>query len=128
MIEQELIAIVAFDALNRTTDSIAKLQYFFDYKSSPCREIAKEQYQTDYNFIYLRGRDSRPLNYKVFSVYWVFRHVGIDVSGILSRRYGPTYGYRHPEMHWTWTLLLKHLVLVLTFKITICVLLSAQRL
>ncbi len=42
MIEQGVIAIVAFDARNRTIDSIAKLQYFSDYKSSPCREIAKE--------------------------------------------------------------------------------------
>ena len=43
MIEQGLIATAAFNALNRTTDSIAKLQYFSDCKSSPCREIAKEQ-------------------------------------------------------------------------------------
>jgi hypothetical protein len=42
IIEQGLIAIAAFDALNRMIDSIAKLQYFFNYKSSPCREIAKE--------------------------------------------------------------------------------------
>jgi hypothetical protein len=42
MIEQGVIAIAAFDALNRTIDSRAKLQYFSDYKSSPCREIAKE--------------------------------------------------------------------------------------
>ena len=43
MIEQGVIAIAAFDALNKTIDSIAKLQYFSDCKSSPCREIAKEQ-------------------------------------------------------------------------------------
>jgi hypothetical protein len=43
MIEQGLIAIAAFDALNRTIDSIAKLQYFSDCKLSPSREIAKEQ-------------------------------------------------------------------------------------
>jgi hypothetical protein len=41
MIEQGVIAIVAFDALNRTIDSEAKLQYFSDCKSSPRREIAK---------------------------------------------------------------------------------------
>jgi hypothetical protein len=43
MIEQGVIAIAAFDALNKTIDSIAKLQYFSDCKSSPCREIVKEQ-------------------------------------------------------------------------------------
>ena len=80
MIEQGLIATLAFNALNRTTDSIAKLQYFSDCKSSPCREIAKEQYQTDYNFIYLRGGASTPSNYKVFSAHRVFRHAGIDVK------------------------------------------------
>ena len=42
MIEQGVIAIAAFNALNRTIDSIAKLQHFSDYKSSPYREIAKE--------------------------------------------------------------------------------------
>ena len=52
MIKQGVIAIAAFDTFNRTIDSIAKLQYFSDCKSSPCREIAKEQQQTDYNFIY----------------------------------------------------------------------------
>jgi hypothetical protein len=36
-------ALAAFDALNWTINSIAKLQYFSDYKSSPSREIAKEQ-------------------------------------------------------------------------------------
>jgi len=43
MIEQGVMATAALDALNRTIDSIAKLQYFSNYKSSPCREIAKEQ-------------------------------------------------------------------------------------
>jgi hypothetical protein len=42
MIEQGVIAKVAFDALNRTIDRIAKLQYFSNYKSSPRKEIAKE--------------------------------------------------------------------------------------
>ena len=42
MAEQGVIAIAAFDALNRTINSIAKLQYFSDCKSSPSREIAKE--------------------------------------------------------------------------------------
>jgi hypothetical protein len=43
MIEQGVIAIAAFNALNRAVDSIAKLQYFSDCKSSPYKEIAKEQ-------------------------------------------------------------------------------------
>jgi hypothetical protein len=43
IIEQEVIAIAAFGDLNRTINSIAKLQYFSYYRSRPCREIAKEQ-------------------------------------------------------------------------------------
>jgi hypothetical protein len=43
IIKQGVIAIAAFDALNRTINSRAKLEYFSDYKSSPYREIAKEQ-------------------------------------------------------------------------------------
>jgi hypothetical protein len=43
MIEQGVITITAFDALNRTIDSIAKLQYFSDCKPSTSGEIAKEQ-------------------------------------------------------------------------------------
>jgi hypothetical protein len=42
MIEQGVIAIAAFDTLNRTIDSTAKLQYFSDCKSSPCKEIANK--------------------------------------------------------------------------------------
>jgi hypothetical protein len=42
MIEQGVIAIAAFNALNRTIDSRTKLQYFSDYKARPYREIAKE--------------------------------------------------------------------------------------
>ena len=79
MIEQGVIATAAFDALNRTIDSIAKLQYFSNCKSSPCREIAKEQEQTNYNFIYLCGGDLRLLNHVVFSAHRVFRHAGMDV-------------------------------------------------
>jgi hypothetical protein len=43
IIEQGVIATAAFNALNRTINSIAKLEYFSNCKSSPCREIAKEQ-------------------------------------------------------------------------------------
>jgi hypothetical protein len=43
MIEQGVIAITPFDALNRTLDSIVKLQYFSDCKSRSCKEIAKGQ-------------------------------------------------------------------------------------
>lgn len=42
IIEQVVIA-TAFNALNRTIDSIAKLYYRSNYKSGPYREIAKEQ-------------------------------------------------------------------------------------
>jgi hypothetical protein len=35
MIEQGVIATAAFDALNKTIDSIAKLQYFSDCKVEP---------------------------------------------------------------------------------------------
>jgi hypothetical protein len=43
IIEQGVIVTAAFDAINRTIDNIAKLQYFSKCKSRPCREIAKEQ-------------------------------------------------------------------------------------
>jgi hypothetical protein len=43
MIKQGVIAIITFNTINKTIDSITKLQYFSDYKSSPCKEIAKEQ-------------------------------------------------------------------------------------
>jgi hypothetical protein len=42
MKEQGVIAITAFDTLNRTIDSIAKLQYFSNSKLSPYTEITKE--------------------------------------------------------------------------------------
>ena len=42
IIEQGVIAIAAFDALNGTINSRAKLVYFSDCKSSPYREITKE--------------------------------------------------------------------------------------
>lgn len=35
------MATIAFNALNKAIDSIIKLQYFSNYKSSPYREIAK---------------------------------------------------------------------------------------
>jgi hypothetical protein len=65
MIEQGVIAAAAFNALNRVIDNIVKLQYFSNCKSRPCREIAKELQQTDYSFIYLRGRDLSPSNHEV---------------------------------------------------------------
>jgi hypothetical protein len=37
-----VIVIVAFDALNGTLDSIVKLLYFFDCKSTLYKEIVKE--------------------------------------------------------------------------------------
>lgn len=41
--------------------------------------MAKEQEQTNYNFIYLCGGDLRLPNHVVFLAHKVFRHVGIDV-------------------------------------------------
>jgi hypothetical protein len=45
---------------------------------------------------------------------------------LLLSRYGHLYRCRRPEIDRTWTLLLKHLVLVLMFKIAICILSFAQ--
>jgi hypothetical protein len=75
-----VIATAAFDAFNGTLDSIVKLLYFSDCKSTLCREIAKEQLQTNYNFIYLRGGGLRPLKHEVFSAHRVFRHAGMDIT------------------------------------------------
>jgi len=60
-------------------DSIAKLQYFSDCKSSPCGEIVKEQLQIDYNFIDFCAGDLRPSNHEVVPVRRVFRHAGMNV-------------------------------------------------
>lgn len=62
MIEQRGTIKAAFHAVDGTIDRITTTV------------------QTDYNFIYLRGRDLRPLNYEVFSARRVFRHVGINVT------------------------------------------------
>jgi hypothetical protein len=66
MIEQGGTAKAAFNAVDGTIDRITTTVVFSYYNPNPCREIAKEQYQTDYNFIYLRGRDLRPPNHEVF--------------------------------------------------------------
>src|SRR4051794_11097665 len=79
IIEQGVITLATFDALNTIINNIAKLQYFSNYKLRPFREIAKEPKQTDYSFIYLGGGDLIPLNYKVFSAHRFFRHAGMDV-------------------------------------------------
>jgi hypothetical protein len=42
-VEQGGTAAAAFDAVDGIIDSITKLQFFSDCKSSPCREIAKDQ-------------------------------------------------------------------------------------
>ena len=86
MIEQGVIATAAFDALNRTLDNIVKLLYFSDCKLSLCKEIAKEQLQTNYNFIYLCDRGLRPPKHKVFSAHRVFRHAGMDITKVLPAR------------------------------------------
>ena len=57
----------------------------FSYcKPNSYREIAKEQLQTNYNFIYLCGRDLRPPNPEVVPARRVFRHAGMDVSNLLK--------------------------------------------
>lgn len=57
IIEQGVIAIAAFNAFNKTIDSIANLWYFTNYKLSPYREIAKKRLQTDYNCIFFYNED-----------------------------------------------------------------------
>ena len=70
----------AFNAVDETVESIATTVVFSSFNPSSYRNIAKEQEQTDYNFIYLCGGDLRPPNCEVFSAHRVFRHAGIDVS------------------------------------------------
>ena len=43
ILERGVTAKAAFNALYRMIDSTTKLQYFLDYESSYCREIAKDQ-------------------------------------------------------------------------------------
>ena len=84
IIEQGGIAKKAFNAIDGKIKNMSTTIVFSYYKPNPCREIAKEQYQSNYNFIYLCGRDLRPSNYEVVPARRVFRHVGIDVSLIIS--------------------------------------------
>jgi hypothetical protein len=74
----------AFNTADRTIDNITTTIVFSYSKLNPYREIAKEQEQTDYSFIYLCGGDLRPLNYKVVPVHRVFRYVGIDVTSFMD--------------------------------------------
>jgi hypothetical protein len=80
MLEQGGTAERAFNAVDGTIDNMTTTVVFSSCKPNPCREIAKEQWQTGYNFIYLCGRDLKPLNYEVVSARRVFRHAGMDVT------------------------------------------------
>jgi hypothetical protein len=80
IVEQGGIAKRAFNAADGTVNKITTTLVFFNCKPTPYREIAKEQLQTNYNFIYLCGRDLRPLNHEVVPARRVFRHAGMDVS------------------------------------------------
>ena len=80
VIEQGGAAERTFNAANRTINNIATTIVFSYYKLNPYREIAKEQEQTNYSFIYLYGGDLRPPNYKVVPARRVFRHAGMDVK------------------------------------------------
>ena len=70
MIEQGGTAEAAFDDVDGTIDSITTTMVFSHCKPNPCGETAKEQWHTNYNFIYLRGRNLRPLNNGVVSAQW----------------------------------------------------------
>jgi len=61
--EQGGIAERAFNAVNGIIDNMTIIIVFPYYKPKTYREIAKEQWQTNCNFIYLRGGDLRPLNH-----------------------------------------------------------------
>jgi hypothetical protein len=80
MIEQGGTVKRAFNAINGTIDNMTTTIVFSSCKPNPCREIAKEQYPTNYNFIYSCGRDLRTLNHEVVPARRVFRHAGMDVS------------------------------------------------
>ncbi len=70
----------AFDAINGTIDSRTETVVFSHCKPNPCGEKAKEQRHTNYNFIYSRGRDLRPLNNGSILARWVSLHAGTDVT------------------------------------------------
>jgi hypothetical protein len=75
----------AFDAIDGKIDSMTKTAVFSHYKPNPCEETAKEQRYTNYNFIYSRGRDLRPLNNGFVSARWVSLYTGTDVINTLPR-------------------------------------------
>jgi hypothetical protein len=83
IIEQGETVERAFNAINGTIYNMTTTIVFSYYKPNPCRKIAKEQYQTNCNFIYLCGRDLRPPNHEVVPARRVFRHAGMDVNTLL---------------------------------------------
>src|SRR5882757_6979681 len=84
IVEQEGIAKRAFNAIDGTVNKITTTLVFSNCKPSPYREIAKEQLQTNYNFIYLCSRDFRPPTHDVIPARRVFRYVGIHITAHTS--------------------------------------------
>jgi hypothetical protein len=84
IIEQGGTAERTFKAADGTIDNMTTTIVFSYYKLNTSREIAKEQEQTDYNFIYLCGGDLRPPNHEVVPARRVFRHAGMDVTRFTS--------------------------------------------
>jgi len=80
IIEQGGTVEKTFNAADGTINNITTTIIFSYSKLNPYREIAKEQEQTNYSFIYLCGRDLRPLNHEVVPVRRVFRHARMDVK------------------------------------------------
>jgi len=80
LVEQGGTAERAFNAVDGTIDKITTIVVFSYCKPKPCREIGKEQQQTNRNFIYLCGGDLRPPNHEVVLARRVFRHAGMDVN------------------------------------------------
>ena len=48
---------MVFNVINKTINIMITTIVFSYYKPNPYKEIAKEQQQTNYNFIYLCNRD-----------------------------------------------------------------------
>jgi hypothetical protein len=80
VIEQGGTAERTFNAANGTINNITTTIVFSYYKLNPYKEIAKEQEQTNYSFIYLCGRDLRPPNHEVIPARRVFRYAGMHVN------------------------------------------------
>jgi hypothetical protein len=91
IVEQGRTAERTFIATKGTLEIMTTTQVFSYCKRNICREIAKEQLQTNYNFIYLCGRDLRPPTHEVVPARRVFRYAGIDVSHTILYNPGSLY-------------------------------------